>query len=75
MTGRRYRRLRALLEADIAVYGAHLPLDSHPEVGNNAVLARELGIEIAGPLGEYKGNPVGVWGTVDIGREALAASR
>jgi dinuclear metal center YbgI/SA1388 family protein len=73
VTGRRYRRLRALLEGDVAVYSCHLPLDSHPEVGNNAVLARELGMEIRGPLGEYKGNPIGVWGTLDISREALAA--
>ena len=73
VTGRRFRRLRALFQGDLAVYSCHLPLDSHPEVGNNAVLARELGIEIAGPLGEYKGNSIGVWGTLDIGREALAA--
>ena len=73
VTGRRYRRLRALLEADLALYASHLPLDAHPEVGNNAVLARELGIEIGGPLGEYKGRPIGVWGTLDLSREALAA--
>ena len=73
VTGRRYRRLRALLRADVALYGAHLPLDAHPEVGNNAVLARELGVQVEGTLGEYKGNPVGVWGTLDLSREALAA--
>jgi dinuclear metal center YbgI/SA1388 family protein len=73
VTGRRYRRLRALLDADLALYAAHLPLDSHPEVGNNAVLARELGIEVAGALGEYKGKAIGVWGTIDVSREALAA--
>jgi dinuclear metal center YbgI/SA1388 family protein len=73
VTGRRYRRLRALLEADVAVYGAHLPLDVHPEVGNNAVLARELGIEVEGRFGEYKGHPLGVWGTLDVRRDALAA--
>lgn len=43
VTGRRYRRLRLLIEHGIAVYSAHLPLDVHPEVGNNVVLARELG--------------------------------
>ncbi|HET7275022.1 MAG TPA: Nif3-like dinuclear metal center hexameric protein [Longimicrobiaceae bacterium] len=73
VTGRRYRRLKALLEADVAVYSAHMPLDVHPEVGNNVVLARALGIEVAGPFGEYKGHPVGVWGHVDLRREALAA--
>lgn len=73
VTGRRYRRLRTLLEADMAVYSAHLPLDVHPEVGNNAVLARRLGIEIQGGLGDYKGQPVGVWGTLDLRRDALCA--
>ncbi len=73
VTGRRFRRLRALLEAGVAVYGAHLPLDVHPEVGNNAVLARELGVELRGTFGEYKGHPVGVWGELDVRREALCA--
>ena len=57
VTGRRYRRLSAALRADLAIYAAHLPLDVHPEVGNNAVLARMLGIEPDGTLGEYRGLP------------------
>lgn len=74
ITGRRYRRLRQLLRANLAVYSAHLPLDVHPEVGNNVVLAKELGIEVRGSLGEYRGSPVGVWGELDITRKALAES-
>jgi dinuclear metal center YbgI/SA1388 family protein len=73
VAGRRYRRLKALLDGDIAVYGAHIPLDVHPEVGNNAVLARELGIEVEGRFGEYKGHPLGVYGRLEIRREALCA--
>jgi len=73
VTGRRYRRLRPLFERDVAVYAAHLPLDLHPEVGNNAVLARELGIAIEGEFGSYQGVPMGVWGTLELSREALAA--
>lgn len=73
LTGRRYRRIRALLTAEMAVYSAHLPLDVHPEVGNNAVLARELGVAIEGTFGEYKGSAVGVWGSLELRREALAA--
>jgi dinuclear metal center YbgI/SA1388 family protein len=73
VTGRRYRRLKALFDADMALYSAHLPLDVHPEVGNNAVLARELGVHIRGDFGEYKGAPVGVWGDLEIRREALCA--
>jgi dinuclear metal center YbgI/SA1388 family protein len=73
LTGRRYRRVRRLLSADAALYSAHLPLDVHPEIGNNAVLAGELGIEVAGRFGDYKGEPLGVWGHLEISREALAA--
>jgi dinuclear metal center YbgI/SA1388 family protein len=73
VTGRRYRRLRALIAADVGLYSAHLPLDVHPELGNNAVLARELGIEVQGRFGEYKGMPIGVWGRLALRRESLAA--
>lgn len=73
VAGRRYRRLRALLAADLAVYSAHLPLDVHPEVGNNAALARMLGMEVQGSFGTFKGHPLGLWGTLDVRREALCA--
>ncbi|HEX6309257.1 MAG TPA: Nif3-like dinuclear metal center hexameric protein [Longimicrobiales bacterium] len=73
VTGRRYRRLEPLLRHDVAVYAAHLPLDVHPEVGNNAVLARELGIELAGRFGEYEGIELGWWGHLEVKREVLAA--
>lgn len=48
--GVRRRRLRALLCADISLLAYHLPLDAHAELGNNAQLARVLGIEITGEL-------------------------
>lgn len=73
VSGRRYRKLRALLDADVAVYAAHIPLDVHPEVGNNAVLARALGIEIDGTFGSYEGIHIGVHGRLSLRREALAA--
>lgn len=73
VTGRRYRRLRALLEAGVAVYAAHLPLDVHPEVGNSPVLARALGLELRGTFGDYKGMPLGTWGETDLSREGLCA--
>jgi dinuclear metal center YbgI/SA1388 family protein len=62
VTGRRYRRLRALLSADAALYAAHLPLDVHPEVGNNVVLAERLGLVVDGWWGDYRGMPIGVLG-------------
>ena len=64
LTSRRYRRIAALLDHDIAVYAAHIPLDVHPEVGNNAVLAERLGIEVQGWFGNYRGHTIGVWGQV-----------
>jgi dinuclear metal center YbgI/SA1388 family protein len=74
-TGRRYRRVEALLSHDIPVYAAHIPLDVHPEVGNNAVLAERLGIRVEGWFGNYRGIPVGVWGQAPPSlsiRESLA---
>jgi dinuclear metal center YbgI/SA1388 family protein len=73
VTGRRYRRLHGLLTSGVAVYSAHLPLDVHPEVGNNVVLARELGIELDARFGEYQGEPLGVAGRLELSREGLAA--
>jgi dinuclear metal center YbgI/SA1388 family protein len=73
VAGRRYRRLQPLIQHDIAVYAAHLPLDVHPDVGNNAVLARALGMEPEGAFGEHQGVEVGVWGVLELKREVLAA--
>lgn len=65
-------RLQVLLEAGLSLYASHLPLDFHPEVGNNATLARWLALEECAPFGEYKGHPAGIAGglpeTVSLGR-------
>lgn len=71
VTERRYRRLKALLAHDIALYAAHIPLDVHPEVGNNAVLGRKLGLEGIEPFGDYKGVAIGVSGYLASHRDAL----
>jgi dinuclear metal center YbgI/SA1388 family protein len=71
VTGRAYRKLRTLMDAGIAVYSAHLPLDVHPEVGNNVVLARLLGLEPEGWWGEYKGAPIGVVGALTVTRDEV----
>ncbi len=52
ITGMRRRRIGLLFEHDLNLFAYHLPLDAHPEVGNNAVLARHLGIIPAGCFGE-----------------------
>jgi dinuclear metal center YbgI/SA1388 family protein len=56
-------RLRPLFKHDVALAGYHLPLDAHPEVGNNAILAERLGCERHEPFGTYRGVPVGRAGT------------
>ena len=71
--GRRYRRLKALFDHDITVYGAHIPLDVHPEVGNNVVLARMLGIADAVPFDTYRGIPFGACGHLAMPRDGLVA--
>jgi len=72
LTGRAYRRVAGLIKHNIALYSAHLPLDVHPEVGNNAVLAHRLGVARRGEFGEEYGMRIGVWGEVDIPRAVLA---
>ena len=75
LTGRRYKRVAALLEHDIPLYSAHIPLDVHPEVGNNAVLAERLGLRVEGWFGDYRGIALGVWGHAPASlssREAIA---
>jgi dinuclear metal center YbgI/SA1388 family protein len=68
-----YRRLRLLLERDVAVYASHLPLDRHPTLGNNALLARALGLEPAGEFARYKTIAVGVRGESDVATAELVA--
>ena len=75
LAGRRYQRIRALFQCDIALYAAHIPLDLHAEVGNNAVLARQLGLASPEPFDLYRGVPLGVQGILEPAepREALVA--
>jgi dinuclear metal center YbgI/SA1388 family protein len=65
ITGARQRRLKTLLRHEISLLAYHLPLDVHPQVGNNVQLARLLGIEVEGDL--EPGNPrtVGLVGVLD----------
>jgi dinuclear metal center YbgI/SA1388 family protein len=64
VTGGHYQRLRALIQADLALYAVHLPLDMHPQLGNNAGLARRIGLQQLEPFGEYKGTKIGFKGTL-----------
>lgn len=73
IVGTTYDRLRALIAEDVAVYASHLPLDRHPLVGNNALLATELGLEPTGEFASYKGIAIGVRGQSDVETAALVS--
>ncbi len=62
ITGAHFRRIQFLMNHGLALYAAHLPLDMHPEVGNNAGLAEILGLQERQPFGEYHGTALGVQG-------------
>ena len=66
ITGNVYEQLATLIEGDVAVYSSHLPLDLHPEVGNNTLLARELGLDPIAGFARYKTIDVGVSGVSDV---------
>jgi len=72
LVGPAYRRIAGLIKGNIALYAAHLPLDRHPDVGNNSVLARMLNIKGRGDFGSYHGAPAGVWGEYHGTREELS---
>lgn len=59
--GMKRHRLKTLLENDINLYGWHLPLDAHPELGNNAQLAALLGITVMGEI-----EPLVPWGELSM---------
>ena len=71
MTGAAYQRVRQSIAADLAVYSSHIPLDMHPELGNNVLLAKALQLNATGTFGRYKGVEIGVWGTSDLSTQAL----
>jgi dinuclear metal center YbgI/SA1388 family protein len=64
VTGAHYRKLKAALDGDLALYSSHLPLDLHPKIGNNALLAKALGLTGIKPALVMKGQSVGVIGQV-----------
>ena len=65
------RQLRLAFENDVALYSAHLPLDIHSKVGNNAQLAAALGLKSAQPFLEEKGQPVGLKIRASVPRSEL----
>ena len=72
LRGRIYERFRRLLSNDLAVYSSHLPLDLHPTLGNNPLLAAALGLRIDGGFARFQSIAVGVTGTCDMETEVIA---
>jgi dinuclear metal center YbgI/SA1388 family protein len=64
LTGVYRRRLAFLLEHNIALYAVHLPLDQHPQTGNNAALAQKLNLKDIEPFGLYHGRKIGCKGVL-----------
>nr|WP_221088251.1 Nif3-like dinuclear metal center hexameric protein [Deinococcus aquaedulcis] len=62
ITGPHRERVRTALMADLNVYAAHIPLDAHPDVGNNAMIARALSLQHTVPFGEWAGTRIGLAG-------------
>lgn len=74
LTGPLYDRISILMQGSCALYSSHLPLDGHPELGNNALIARELGLDPATPFVVRDGVSVG-WSAAHTGsRASLRAS-
>jgi len=59
ITGNLYRRIKILIDNDIALYAAHLPLDIHPKFGNNSQIQDVLKWKIKDDFGLYHGVPIG----------------
>jgi dinuclear metal center YbgI/SA1388 family protein len=65
------RRLGLLFQADMSLAAYHLPLDAHPEVGNNALLAQALNAQAVRPFALHEGQPIGA--LADFGAKGVAA--
>lgn len=71
LTGSFARRVFPLVKSNINLFGYHLPLDGHPEIGNAATLGEMIGCNQQQPFGDYKGSATGVKGVLE---HALTAS-
>jgi dinuclear metal center YbgI/SA1388 family protein len=59
VTGPVYEKLSTLLSGNCALYSSHLPLDAHPQIGNNALLARQVGLKPRRPFLVHQGEAIG----------------
>jgi len=59
-TGNYRKKLLTLFANNLAVYSSHLPLDCHPQIGNNAILARRLGLKVDGGFVRHEQHDIAV---------------
>lgn len=74
LTGGVYNVVKAALDADLALYAVHLPLDAHPRYGNNHELARALGLKGLKPAFVYHGETIGCIGALPNGKRVGVCS-
>ena len=72
LTGANYSKIQHCIKNNLAVYGSHLPLDCHPEIGNNAILASRLDLPQAGTFLNYEGNDIGLITHCQFSRKELS---
>ena len=65
LTGYNFERIKFLIKNEMSLYGCHLPLDKHSEVGNNAQLLKLLGFKIDKPFGYYAGQHISFAGKTE----------
>ena len=73
IVGIAHQKYRALLGHNVAVYSTHLPLDAHPTLGNNVLLAEALGLTPTSGFGRFKSLDIAVAGDSDVESETLVA--
>ena len=62
LTGAQYQKLKLAIDGGLAIYSSHIPLDVHPQWGNNALLAKALGLRVDDQFLDWKGLPLGISG-------------
>lgn len=71
LTGPAYERVKILMDGNCALYSNHLPLDGHPQLGNNALLAKQLGLKPSRPFLIRDGEPIGCIAGSKLTRAAI----
>ena len=74
VTGALYEKLKIAMDAGLAIYSAHIPLDVHPSLGNNARYAEALGLTKTEPFFPWKGIQLGLRGHWDGDLQSLVTA-